>query len=111
MTFTYSTTGNKYDPEFCSLIGANPNIKYTKANIYNLLCSQSLTKNKYCKFEPKLDKYLSNIKSSTWYGYNKSTIYTILNAIMIQVNLTNNKYVVISSNKSDVIIKEITVIL
>lgn len=112
MTYKYSI-GNKYGPEFCSLIGINPKITYTKIKIYQILWSLSLTKNKFCKFETdsKLNTYLSNIKSPTWYGYNKATIYAILDIIMIKEDTKDNKYVVISSNKSDVIIKEITVIL
>ena len=106
---------NIYEPEFCSLIGANPNILYTKYKIYNLLCAQSISNNnKYCKFEPILYKFMSKYSNPAYYGFNKSTIYTILNSLIVisnNDNTINSKYVIISSNKSDVVIKEITVIL
>lgn len=106
--------GYKYDPEFCTLIGANPNIPYTKSKIFNILTAQSISSHRYFKFEPNLHKFISKFGSGGYYGFNKTTIYTILNSLMIvsnNDNTINSKYVIISSNKSDVVIKEISIIL
>jgi len=107
---TYYTKAFKYNTEFCSLIGANPNIKYTKTNIYNLLISHAKLNYKYFEFEGKLKDYLNKINPCGWGGYRKTNLMTMLNSLMISSSENfESKYVIISSNKSDIIIKELDI--
>lgn len=104
----------KYNAEFCSLIGANSNINYTKTIIYNLLISHAKTYHKYFEFNsnPKLKEFLHKIIPINWNGYRKSDLMNILNLLIIpKYETLESKYVIISSDKSNILIKELNIIL
>jgi|LauGreSBDMM110SN_4_FD.fasta_scaffold51486_2 hypothetical protein len=103
---------SKYNAEFCLLIGANPNINYSKANIYNILIANSKKVYQFFEFNGELKKYLEKIHNPGWSGYKKSTLMNMLNSLIISsIDNYGSKYVIISSNKSNIPVKKMTIIL
>jgi hypothetical protein len=103
----------KYNSEFCLLIGANPNLTYSKKNIFNLLIIHAKKSNFSCfDFEGKLKVFIQKIHPPGWSGYRKKELMTIINSLMIlTIDPNDSKYVVITSSKSNIHVKEIDVIL
>lgn len=100
----------KYDSKFCILIGANPNIKYTKSKILNLLLSQSKKSFTHFEFTGELKEFLQKIHHPGWNGYKRSTIIQMLNSLVsLSDTDLSSKYVIISANRSTVPIIEIEV--
>ena len=101
---------SSYNIDFCRLIGANPNIKYTKTNICNLLISHAKKAYRYYEFDGQIKIYLNKIHNAGWSGYSKSALMTMLNSLMIaSVDTFESKYIVISSNKSNIPVTELTI--
>jgi hypothetical protein len=102
----------KYDPKFCSLIGANPNSKYTKISIFNLLIAHSKKSYRYFEFEGELKEYLQKLHHPGWSGYRKTVLMQILNSLMTSSGTDlSSKYVIISANKSTVPVTEVEIVL
>lgn len=100
----------KYDFKFCSLIGANPNSKYTKTAIYNFLITHAKKSYRYFEFSGELKDFLQKIHHPGWNGYKKSVIMQMLNSLMTSSGTDlSSKYVIISANKSNVLITDIEV--
>jgi len=105
---------NKYNQYFCSLIDANIHREYSKTIIISLLIKKASinTNTQYYNFTDELGTFLNNIIPKPWRGYRKCVLYKILDHLIIpDINIMESKYVIISSNKSNVIVDEITVIL
>jgi hypothetical protein len=110
---------NRYNPEFCSLIGANHDCKYTRNTILELLISHSQKTNikmPMYKFNGKLKTFLDNIKPEYYlgitYGYNKSHLNKILNSLIISsIDSQFNKYVIISASKSNIPVIQLDITL
>jgi hypothetical protein len=108
----YYSSPCKYNAEFCLLIGANPNITYTKSAIYNILITNAKNVYRYLEFNGELKKYLENIHNPGWSGYRKTTLMNILNSLVISsIENYNSKYIIISSNKSSVPVNKISIIM
>jgi len=100
----------KYDQKFCGLIGANPNSKYTKTTICNLLIAHAKKSYRYYEFKGELREYLKNIHNPGWNGYSKSNLMTILSTLMTTSSIDlSSKYVIISCNKSTIPVTHIEI--
>lgn len=107
---TYSPV--KYDSKFCALIGANPNSKYTKTNIFNLLITHAKKSYRHFEFEGELKQFLQNLHHPGWNGYSKSVIMQMLSTLMLSsANDLTSKYVIISANKSIIPVVEVDIVL
>jgi hypothetical protein len=105
---TYSPV--KYNSKFCGLIGANPNSKYTKKAICNLLMAHAKKSYRYYEFQGELRDYLKNIHNPGWNGYSKSNLMAILNTLMTTSGTDlSSKYVIISCNKSTIPVTRIEI--
>lgn len=105
---TYSPV--KYDSKFCTLIGANPNSKYTKTAIFNLLITHSKKSYRYFEFEGQIKEFLQKLHHPGWNGYKKATLMQMLNSLMTSSGTDlSSKYVIISANKSTVPVTEIEI--
>jgi len=102
----------KYNSEFCLLIGANPNLSYTKKTILNLLLIHAKKSYSSFEFDGKLKLFIQKISQPSWSGYRKTELLKIINLLMIHtINPNESKYVVITSSKSNITVKEIEIIL
>jgi hypothetical protein len=102
----------KYNSDFCLLIGANPNLTYTQKNIFNLLIMHAKKSYSSFEFDGKLKLFLEKITKSSWGGYRKTDLLKIIKSLMTQtINPNESRYVVITSSKSNIPVKEIEVIL
>ena len=102
----------KYDSKFCVLIGANPNYKYTKTSIFNLLVAHSKKSYRDFEFNGELKEYLQKLHHPGWNGYRKTVLMQILNSLMTSSGTDlSSKYVIISANKSTVPVSEVNIVL
>jgi hypothetical protein len=101
----------KYESTFCVLIGANPNYKYTKKSIFNLLIAHSKKSYKHFEFDGNLKEYLKKLHNPGWNGYSKMVLIKILNSLMTSsADDLSSKYVIISPNKSTVLVNEVNIV-
>jgi hypothetical protein len=107
---TYSPV--KYDAKFCALIGANPNSKYSKTNIFNILITHAKKTYRNFEFTGEIKDFLQKIHHPGWNGYRKTTIMQMLSTLMTSSGSDlSSKYVVISANKSTVPVTEVEIVL
>lgn len=101
-----------YNYKFCSLIGANPDIKYSKKNIFHLLLLNGKETNNNFEFSNELKDFLKEIQLPGWCGYKKKDLKLMLNTLIVSsINSYESKYIVVSLNKSDIPVKNISIFI